>query len=163
MSQPPNTRSSRPASGTTSLIFGERPSVRLPSRIVPIWVSDPIGAESPLRIAMTPAIVVVLTAPRPTSRTPSLPRAGAISIGVGTNGNYIIWRRMFLNPFTKRDGDPHVLAVSMTDVKQLPYAAADFDLVVIDDTGALLEELGDADRAAVVREAARVLRAGGRV
>ena len=35
--------SSRPASGTNSLIFGERLSVRLPRRIVPICVSDPIG------------------------------------------------------------------------------------------------------------------------
>src|SRR5499427_138643 len=89
MSQPPNTRSSSPTSGTTSLIFGERPSVRLPSRIVPICVSEPIGDDNPLRMANTPAIVVVLTAPRPTSNTPSLPRAGAISIGVGTNVNYI--------------------------------------------------------------------------
>src|SRR5215472_15971673 len=89
MSQPPKTRSSSPTSGTTSLIFGERPSVRLPRRIVPIWVSEPIGDDKPLRIANTPAIVVVLTAPRPTSNTPSLPRAGAISTGVGTNGNYI--------------------------------------------------------------------------
>ena len=74
MSQPPNTMSSRPASGTNSLIFGERPSVRLPRRIVPICVSEPIGFARPLRMAMTPAMVVVLTAPRPTSRTPSLPR-----------------------------------------------------------------------------------------
>src|SRR5436189_349624 len=86
MSQPPNTRSSRPTSGTTSLIFGERPSVRLPRRIVPICVSEPIGDDKPLRIAATPAMVVVLTAPRPTSNTPSLPRAGAISTGVGMNG-----------------------------------------------------------------------------
>ena len=61
-----------------SLIFGERPSVRFPTRIVPICVSDPIGFASPLRIAHTPAIVVVATAPSPTSRTPSLPCAGAI-------------------------------------------------------------------------------------
>src|SRR5205814_8978949 len=117
MSQPPNTRSSRPASGTTSLIFGERPSVRLPRRIVPIWVSEPIGDDNTLRIAMTPAIVVVLTAPRPTSSTPSLPRAGAISIGVGTNGNYLIWGQMFLSLFARRRGDPHLLAESMTGVK----------------------------------------------
>src|SRR5215467_1657152 len=89
MSQPPKTRSSSPDSGTTSLIFGERPSVRLPRRIVPIWVSEPIGWDRPLRIARTPAIVVVLTAPRPTSRTPSLPCAGAMFTGVGTRGNYI--------------------------------------------------------------------------
>ena len=72
-------------SGTTSLIFGERPSVRLPRRTVPICVSEPIGLANPLRMASTPAMVVVLTAPRPTSRTPSLPRAGAISTGVGMN------------------------------------------------------------------------------
>src|SRR5262249_32075046 len=35
------------------------------------------------------AIVVVLTAPRPTSRTPSFPCAGAMFTGVGTRGNYI--------------------------------------------------------------------------
>src|SRR6266446_4667906 len=83
MSHAPKTRSSSDESGTTSLIFGERFSVRLPRRIVPICVSEPIGLANPLRIAITPAIVVVLTAPRPTSRTPSLPRAGAISTGVG--------------------------------------------------------------------------------
>src|SRR5882672_7701504 len=89
MSQPPNTRSSSEESGTTSLIFGERPSVRLPRRTVPICVSDPIGLAIPLRIASTPAIVVVLTAPRPTSITPSLPRAGAMSTGVGMkDGSY---------------------------------------------------------------------------
>ena len=37
-----------PASGTTSLIFGERPSVRLPRRIVPICVSEPIGLANAL-------------------------------------------------------------------------------------------------------------------
>ena len=84
MSQPPNTRSSSEDSGTTSLIFGERFSVRLPRRMVPIWVSEPIGFAKPLRMASTPAIVVVLTAPRPTSRMPSLPRAGAMSTWVGT-------------------------------------------------------------------------------
>src|SRR5262245_40388901 len=83
MSQPPNTRSSRGANGTTSLIFGDRPSVRLPRRTVPICVREPIGLANPLRMASTPAMVVVLTAPRPTRRTPSLPRAGAISTGTG--------------------------------------------------------------------------------
>src|SRR5688500_15415201 len=82
--------SSRPASGTNSLIFGARASVRLPRRIVPIWVSEPIGRANPLRMANTPAMVVVATAPRPTSSTPSLPRAGAISSGEVTIGHYII-------------------------------------------------------------------------
>jgi alkanesulfonate monooxygenase SsuD/methylene tetrahydromethanopterin reductase-like flavin-dependent oxidoreductase (luciferase family) len=41
--------------------------------------SDPMGFARPLRMAMTPAMVVVLTAPRPTSNTPSFPSAGAMS------------------------------------------------------------------------------------
>src|ERR1017187_2438346 len=106
MAQPPNTRSSSVASGTTSLIFGVRLSVRLPRRTVPICVSDPIGLARPLRIASTPAIKVVLTAPRPTSSTPSLPRAGAISTGLDTDENYIInGHGLFYAP--RRRGTPH--------------------------------------------------------
>ncbi len=60
------------------MIFGERPSVRLPSRIVPIWVSEPIGFASPLRIASTPATNVVATAPMPGIITPSFPFAASI-------------------------------------------------------------------------------------
>ena len=71
-------------------VVSEGPSVRLPSRMVPISASEPIGFARPLRIAKTPAMVVVLTAPRPTSRMPSLPLAGAISTGVDTTKNYII-------------------------------------------------------------------------
>src|SRR5438105_1132026 len=48
-----------------------------------------MGLARPFRMAKTPAIVVVLTAPRPTSSTPSLPRAGAMSIDGGTGMNYI--------------------------------------------------------------------------
>ena len=94
-----------PASGTTSLIFGERPSVRLPRRMVPICVSEPIGFARPLRMAITPAMVVVLTAPSPTSRMPSLPRAGAISTGVDTGKNYIINRLMA--PFRRKTRSTH--------------------------------------------------------
>ena len=36
------------------------------------------GLRQPLRMACTPAMNVVLTAPSPTSSTPSLPRGGAI-------------------------------------------------------------------------------------
>src|SRR5439155_16680483 len=72
-----------------SVIFGERLSVRLPRRTVPICVSEPMGLAMPLRMARTPAMNVVLTAPSPTSRTPSFPRAGAIATGVDTGENYI--------------------------------------------------------------------------
>ena len=68
---------------------GDRPSVRLPRRIVPSSVSDPIGGASFLRMACTPAMTVVLTAPSPTRRMPSLPDAGAMSIGLFTAGDHI--------------------------------------------------------------------------
>ena len=50
-------------------------------------------------------MVVVLTAPRPTRRTPSLPRAGAISTGVDTKKNYIIIDCMI--PFETCATDPY--------------------------------------------------------
>src|ERR1051326_1444858 len=75
-SHAPNTRSSSSASGTKSLMSGERFSVRLPSRIVAICVSEPIGFDKPRRMLSTPAMKVVATAPRPGVRIPSLPVAG---------------------------------------------------------------------------------------
>ena len=72
------TRSSRAARGTNSFTLGERPSVRLPRRTVPICVSEPIGFARPLRMASTPATKVVATAPMPGIMTPSLPFAGSI-------------------------------------------------------------------------------------
>ena len=90
MSQPPNTRLSRPASGTNSLIAGDRASVRLPRRTVPICVSEPMGFARPFLIAMMPAMVVVDTAPRPTRSRPTLPPAGAMDKPSDTGENYII-------------------------------------------------------------------------
>ena len=77
MSQPVKTRSFKSAKGTKSLISGELLSVRLPSRMVPICVSEPIGFASPRRTASTPEIIVVATAPMPTTITPNFPFAGA--------------------------------------------------------------------------------------
>jgi SAM-dependent methyltransferase len=74
-----------------------------------------MGCASPFRIAITPAIVVVLTAPRPTSNTPSLPRAGAISIGGVTIGHYIMGKmRRFLR---KSSVGSEPLAVTMSGVR----------------------------------------------
>jgi SAM-dependent methyltransferase len=56
-----------------------------------------------------------------------------------------------------------LLDATVADMRRLPYHDGDFDLAVIDDTGALLEQIGEADRAAVAREAARILRPGGRI
>jgi SAM-dependent methyltransferase len=66
-------------------------------------------------MASTPAMVVVLTAPRPTSRMPSLPRAGAIESGEVTIADYIMGKmRMFLRrPVAGQDPLP----VSMTGVR----------------------------------------------
>ena len=70
---------------------GERPSVRLPSRMVPICVSEPIGLARPRRIAITPAMVVVLTAPRPTSMIAEFSfRLLRFSEGFSQLANYII-------------------------------------------------------------------------
>ena len=46
---------------------------------MPIWVSEPIGLAWPRRIASTPAMNVVATAPMPGSSTPSFPLAGRMS------------------------------------------------------------------------------------
>ena len=110
------------ASGMTSLIFGERPSVRLPRRTVPICVSEPIGLARPLRMASTPAIVVVLTAPRPTSRIPSFPRVGTISTGVDTSRKLYHWVILTGADVPEpvhsgSGGDPYALIVGMTGVK----------------------------------------------
>ena len=80
MSQPVKTRSLSDASGTNSLILGDSASVRLPSRIVPICVSDPMGLAMPLRTASTPATNVVATAPMPGIMMPSLPLGAWISL-----------------------------------------------------------------------------------
>src|SRR5215469_15914250 len=76
MSQPVKTRSSSEARGTKSLMRGERPSVRLPRRMVPICEVEPMGLASPRRMASTPAIRVVATAPMPGIMTPNFPVAG---------------------------------------------------------------------------------------
>jgi ubiquinone/menaquinone biosynthesis C-methylase UbiE len=49
------------------------------------------------------------------------------------------------------------------DVTRLPFGDGEFDIAVVDDTGGMLEQLNDADRSALTREVARVLRPGGRL
>ncbi len=68
----------RSARGTKSRMRGARASVRFPSRIVPICVSEPNGFAVPRRMFSTPAMNVVATAPSPTQSTPSFPLAGAM-------------------------------------------------------------------------------------
>ncbi len=56
-----------------------------------------------------------------------------------------------------------LLDTEVANARNLPFATSEFDIAVVDDTGAMLEQLSDADRAAVARELARVLRPGGRL
>jgi ubiquinone/menaquinone biosynthesis C-methylase UbiE len=49
------------------------------------------------------------------------------------------------------------------DVTRLPFGDGEFDIAVVDDTGAMLEQLNDDDRSTVAREVARILRPGGRL
>ena len=64
------------ASGTKSRISGTLCSVRFPSRIVPICVSEPIGSPIPRLASSTPATSVLATAPMPTVSTPRRPSTG---------------------------------------------------------------------------------------
>src|ERR1035438_10530196 len=66
------------ARGTRSLMAGLPPSVRFPVRTVTNGVREPIGFPSPSLKASRPAMKVVVTAPMPGIKTPSLPSAGAI-------------------------------------------------------------------------------------
>src|SRR5215468_11064238 len=77
--------SSSLASLMKSLMRGERPSVRLPRRIVPICVSEPTGCAFFVRTSSTPAIKVVATAPMPGNSTPSFPFGAAILAGFFMN------------------------------------------------------------------------------
>ena len=73
-------RSDRRA-GRKSLIAGARFSVRLPRRMVPSCVNDPVGWAPELRTRSTPAMNVVATAPIPQVSTPSFPVGGAMVVG----------------------------------------------------------------------------------
>jgi len=52
---------------------------------------------------------------------------------------------------------------AVAGLKRLPYNDGDFDLAVVDDTGALIEQLSEDERVSLARELARILRPGGRV
>ena len=108
-SQPPKTKSLSGAKGTKSLISGERPSVRFPSRMVPICVTLPIGFPWPRNTSKTPAIKVLDTAPKPGMSTPSFPLAGLIFTPF-----FVILSCLFqkLNlPFASRKNSLHSLCV----------------------------------------------------
>jgi ubiquinone/menaquinone biosynthesis C-methylase UbiE len=97
---------------------------------------------------------------------PDAARVAAIAARVGLSG-----RAVALTPddedvarVNKAAADAGVLVDTETgDVTRLPFADGEFDIAVVDDTGAMLEQLSDADRSTVAREVARILRPGGRL
>jgi ubiquinone/menaquinone biosynthesis C-methylase UbiE len=97
---------------------------------------------------------------------PDAGRVAAIAAKVGLSG-----RAVALTPndeavarINKASADFGVLVdTEAGDETRLPFGDGEFDIAVVDDTGAMLEQLSDADRSAAAREVARILRAGGRV
>src|SRR5579862_6590771 len=135
MSQPPNTSWSSGASGTKSLTAGVRLSVRRPSRTVPICVNEPKGFANPFRMARMPAIVVVLTAPRPTNKIPSFPSGGAIVVPLVTGKNYII-------RFRRTRAKPAQMSRFSPQAREMP-TAVDRDRVARDPARLRGDEEGD--------------------
>jgi SAM-dependent methyltransferase len=93
-------------------------------------------------------------------------RAAAIAAKVGLSGRAAaaVADEQALARVSRAAADAGVLVdADIGDARTLPYGDGEFDLAVIDDTGALFEQLIDGDRAAIAREAARILRPGGRV
>src|SRR5882724_13714967 len=105
MSHPVKTRSSSWVIGVKFLMRGVLSSVRLPRRIVPIWVIEPIALAKPLRTASTPAMRVVATAPIPGIMIPNFPFAGLISaaLGVAAPGVDMLDRTFLQNNFGIHD------------------------------------------------------------
>ena len=97
---------------------------------------------------------------------PDPSRVAAIAAKVGLSG-----RAVAVVPDADSDARVNKAAASLgvlvdtqvADPMRLPFADGEFDIAVVDDTGALLERLNEADRGVVAREVARVLRPGGRL
>lgn len=97
---------------------------------------------------------------------PVAARVAAIAAKVGLSG-----RAVALTPdedavarVNRAAADAGVLVdIEAGAVTRLPFTDGEFDITVVDDTGAMLEELNDGDRSTVVREVARILRPGGRL
>jgi SAM-dependent methyltransferase len=97
---------------------------------------------------------------------PDAARIAAIAAKVGLSG-----RAVAVVPDDNADARVNRAAANLgvlvetqvADAARLPFGDGEFDIAVLDDTGALLERLSDADRRVVAREVARVLRPGGRL
>ncbi len=97
---------------------------------------------------------------------PNPGRAAAIAAKVGISGRAaaVIRNDADAARLTKAAAHASVLVdADLASTTNLPYGDNEFDLVVLDDTGQLLEQLSEPDRVATTKEAARILRPGGRL
>ena len=93
-------------------------------------------------------------------------RLGAVSVKVGLSGRAaaVVPDEASAERARKGGIEAGVLVdVDIAPMSSLPHDNDAFDLVVADDTGGLFGTMRPDDRAAAVREMARVLRPGGRV
>ena len=92
-------------------------------------------------------------------------RLGAVARKVGLSGRAVAIVPDDASAARARKGaadEGAFVEVGIAPPTALPVDADAFDLVVIDDTDGLLGAMLDADRAATIREARRILRPGGR-
>jgi SAM-dependent methyltransferase len=98
--------------------------------------------------------------------TPVPARLAAIAAKVGLSGHAaaVVLDEAGAERVNRAAANAGVLVdVDIADVKRLPYSDGDFDLAVVDDTGTLVEQLTEDERASLAKEVARILRPGGRV
>jgi ubiquinone/menaquinone biosynthesis C-methylase UbiE len=94
------------------------------------------------------------------------PRLAAIAAKVGLSGRAVALVPDEESAARARKGAEQagvLVEVEIAPPTNLPIEAASFDLVILDNTGGLLTEMGEEDRGASVREAKRITRPGGRV
>src|ERR1035438_2870653 len=130
MSQQATSISDILASGTKSLMAGLRPPLRLPRRTVPNCVREPIGFPRPSLKASSPAMKVVVTAPMPGIKTPSLPSAGAIWT-LSWLAKYFSFRTKCYNTKSMRDRATATITTLVVDDEslacdELAYLLRDF-------------------------------------
>src|ERR1022692_4312912 len=130
MSQQATSMSDILANGTKSLMAGLRPSVRLPRRTGPNCVREPMGFPNPSLKASSQATKVVVTAPMPGIKTPSLPSAGAIWT-LSLLGKSFSFRPKCYNTKSMRDRATATLTTVVVDDEllacdELAYLLRDF-------------------------------------
>lgn len=97
---------------------------------------------------------------------PDAARIAAIAAKVGLSGRAVALTSddEAVARVHKAAADAGVLVdTEMGDATRLPFRDGEFDIAVVDDTRAMLEQLSDTDRSTAVREVARILRPGGRL